>query len=330
MIKVHRVLLVLFLIISISAACIPATQPAMTQSEATNETKLLFLGNQNIAPVIYLDGTTPSGIAIDIVHELAKHIPQPCEIQVMDWTEAQTLVAQGKADVLIQINPTDERRKIYDFSDPLLESHFSIFTNTEKMGITGISSLRGLRVGVEAGGLPQQLLGADPQINLVIIPNFLEGFLDLNANRVDAVVVDYRVGSYVIAINNLKNIKVTGEPIASSYSAFAVKKGNSQTLNEINNALRIIRADGSYQKIIDKWQPTEVVFLTNEQVADRINAAVIGILLTLVLVAAIWMATLQKQLSQRKIAEEKLNEQYSTLRGIIDYSTALIFSVDRQ
>ena len=137
------------------------------------------------------------------------------------------------------------------------------------MGISGLSSLRGLRVGVEAGGLPQHLLEKDPQYQLIIIPNFTYGFKQLNEGSVDAVVVDYRVGSYVLAENNIRNIKVTGDPIDSSNSSFAVKKGNTKLLNEINNALRIIKSDGTYQKIIDKWQPTEAVFETQQQITEQ-------------------------------------------------------------
>jgi len=42
----------------------------------------------------------------------------------------------------------------------------------------------------------------------------------------------------VIAENKLRDIKVSGEPIAYSYSSFAVKKGNKQLLGEINNACK--------------------------------------------------------------------------------------------
>ena len=154
-------LVLLFVIASISAAGVMATQPILTinstqpTAEVSNNTTLLFLGNQNIAPVIYLEGSTPSGVAVDIVHAIATHMSQPVEIRAMDWSEAQVLVARGNADALIQINPTEERKKIYDFSYPLLESHFSIFTRADTIGISGITSLRGLRVGVESGGLPQ-------------------------------------------------------------------------------------------------------------------------------------------------------------------------------
>ncbi len=195
----------------------PLAKPAGPAAEAFNGTELIFLGNKNIAPVIYLKGTTPGGVAVDIVHALAKHMRRSIKISAMDWSEAQALVARGEADALIQINATEERKNIYDFSEPLLESHFSIFSRANTLDIIGTSSLRGLRVGVESGGLPHQVLGKDSRIGLTIIPDFLEGFRRLKEGAIDAVVVDYRVGSYVLAENGIKNIKVTGEPIESSY-----------------------------------------------------------------------------------------------------------------
>lgn len=304
--------------------------PAGAFNDTTgNTTPLLFLGNQNIAPVIFLDGTTPTGVAVDIVNALAKHLSEPVEIRAMNWSEAQALVARGDADALIQINPTEERKKIYDFSDPLLESHFSIFTRADRMGISGLSSLRDLRVGVESGGLPHRLLEKDPQVRVTIIPNFTEGFRQLNEGSLDAVVVDYRVGSYILAVNNIRNIRISGEPIESSFSSIAVKKGNTKLLNEINTALQIIKADGTYQNIIDNWQPTEAVFETQAQISERNYRIAILILLLLFLIAVLWSVTIKKELARRKTAEENLREQYSTLHGIIDSAHALIFSVDR-
>ncbi|CAG0942698.1 partial Glutamine-binding periplasmic protein, partial [Anaerolineae bacterium] len=333
--RLEMSLVLLVVITAIVVACAPIAQPTpIPATRATVEpsisTQLFFLGNKNIVPVVYLDGTSPSGVAVDLVHALAKHIPQPIEIIAMDWTVAQALVARGEADALIQINVTEERKKIYDFSEPFLESHFSIFTHSDVMGISGISSLRGLRIGVEAGGLPQQLLGQDPQIRLTVIPNFLEGFRSLNDGAIDAVVVDYRVGSYVLAQNGIRNIKVTGDPIQSSYSSIAVKKGNTKLLNEINHALQIIKSDGTYQRILNNWAPTEVVFETQQQITERNYRATTLILLTLLLITVIWILTINKQLTKRKATEEELRRQYSTLRGIIESTNALVFSVDRQ
>lgn len=319
------------LLASFFVACSVETgTQVQTTSASTSETTLLFLGNKNIAPVVFLDGNTPSGVAIDIVIALSEYIQQPVEIRAMDWSEAQTLVANGEADALIQINPSEERKKIYDFSDTLLESQFSIFTRSDKMGISGLSSLQGLRVGVEKGGLPQQVLQEDNMILLTIIPNFVEGFNQINDGSIDAIVVDYRVGTYIIAENNIRNIKVTGSPIATSNSSIAVKKGNTELLNEINNALQIIKSDGTYQKILDKWKPTEVVFLTQEQITKKVYQVSLLIVFILFLVTIAWVLASRKEITRRKASEEKVKDQYFTLRSIIDRENALIFSVDRK
>ncbi len=299
-------------------------------AQSPQHSKLVFLGNKNLAPVVYLDHGVPSGIVVDIVRALAKHIPQPIEIIAMDWSEAQKLVARGEADALIQINPTEERKKIYDFSDTLLVSQFSIFTTSHQVGISGTSSLHGLRVGVEAGGLPKMVLEKKPLIQLVIIPNFIDGFKSLRENTLDAVVVDYLVGSYILAESKIRNIKVTGVPIAISSSAIAVKKGNLALLDNINSALRIIKTDGTYRGILDKWKPTEGVFYSREQITHFVYLAVILFFLIVVLVAVIWLVSLKTELTNRKVVEGKLRVQYSTLRSIIDSTNALIFSVDRQ
>jgi PAS domain S-box-containing protein len=284
---------------SSSASAEPTIAPAAPGT-------LLFLGNEKIAPVIFREGSLPAGLAVDLVRALQEHMSQPVEIRAMDWKQAQTLVAQGRADALIQINSTPERAKIYDFSEPFLESHFSIFVRSNQTGISGVASLRGLRVGVESGGLPQQILGRDAGISLKVIPNFPEGFRMLEAGTIDAVVVDFRVGSYVLATEHISNIKTAGEPIASSYSSIAVRKGNTTLLAEINSALREIRADGTYQRIIASWAPTEGVFETQEQISERMFLATIVALLILLAIAVAWAVTLLRQMKRKRVAEEAL------------------------
>lgn len=300
--KLYFLLLISLLIIPYGAAI----QFTQTPGDSANNSPLLFLGNSNIAPVVFLEGTTPKGVVVDIVRALALHISQPIEIKAMNWSEAQTLVARGEADALIQINPTEERLKIYDFSDNLLESKFSIFTGSNTLGLSGVESLRGRKIGVESGGLPQKVLITDPQIHLFIIPNFSDGFYRIQEGSLDAVVVDYRVGSYVLAKNNIQNIKVTGEPVAFSNSSIAVKKGNTKLLNEINAALKIIKEDGTYQTILDSWKPKEGRFQTWEQVTEQ--TYLVGILISciIILFSIIWIMSMKKDLSRRKEAEDKL------------------------
>jgi PAS domain S-box-containing protein len=320
--------------VAMAAVCSSVVQPAQAVAaqesvlasataspEPTADTSstgaLLFLGNEKLAPVVYLDGTTPAGLAVDLVHALAAHMSRPVEIRAMDWKRAQSIVAEGKADALIQINSTPERKEIYDFSEPFLESHFAIFVRGDRTGISGISSLRGLRVGVESGGLPEQLLGKDERIPLTVIPSFPDGFRMLDAGTIDAVVVDYRVGAYVLANSGIENIKAAGHPIASSYSAIAVKKGNTALLSDINSALATIKADGTYKRIIADWAPTEGVFETQAQISERVYRAAAVVFLILLVVVSAWAVTLRTQMIRKRAAEEALGEREETYRSLV-------------
>lgn len=281
----------------VSPAAIATFQPAPAGT-------LLFLGNENLAPVVYLQGGVTSGLAVDLIRAMASHMSQPIEVRAMGWSQAQAIVASGQADALIQINETPARMSIYDFSDPFLESHFSIFVRDSQLGISDTASLRGLRVGVEAGGAPQQMLSADPQIPLTVIPDFPSAFRMLAAGQIDAVVVDYRVGGYFLATNGIRGIKTAGGPIQSSYSAIAVQKGNAKLLGEIDAALRAIKADGTYDKILDQWATTDPIFETQGQIDQRLYTYAIVALLILLLVAVAWVVSLRFQ-KARLLAGER-------------------------
>jgi ABC-type amino acid transport substrate-binding protein len=126
------------------------------------ERPALFLGNESLPPMNFVKHGKPTGIVVDLAKAVAERMHRPVEIQLMNWTEAQQLVLDGRADALLQIDPNPERLKIYDFSDPLLNTEFTIFTSAKRLGVASISGLRGLKVGVEKKGLPILLLQGDP------------------------------------------------------------------------------------------------------------------------------------------------------------------------
>ncbi len=265
---------------------------------------VLFLGNQSLPPMIYRKHGVSTGIVIDLAEAIAKRMHHSVEIQLMDWSLAQQSVLEGQADALLHINASPERLKIYDFSEPLLISEFSIFTTAERMGVSYKRDLKGLRVGVEEKGLPILLLKEYPEIIVEIIPDFVRGFALLTAGKIDAVVADRWVGCYVIAENSIRGIRLIEEPISASHSAIAVRKGNADLLADIDSALADIRQDGTYDRIIEQWRSKEVVFKTREQV-HRYWWLVAGIAAALLLTLS-GIFVLLREIRRRRVSEEKL------------------------
>lgn len=289
-------------LIMIFFTLMPINVSAQSESEAT----LLFLGNHNLPPMVYIENGTPKGLVVDIVYALEEKMGKDIEIEAMNWSEAQAIVAQGEADALIQINETEERKKIFDFSEPLLESEFSIFTLTDTTGISGIADISGLRVGVEDKGFPSVVLQTNPLINLVSAPSLQAAFEMLKERNVDVVIADKRVGAYILANQKINDVRIVGEPIAKLNSSIAVKKGNTELLAEINKGISEIKEDGTYQKILDKWQPKEVVYLTQDEIRINQYETAFSVLLLLLLVSIVWGILLFRQLAKRKKAEDAI------------------------
>ena len=76
----------------------------------------LFLGNEALPPIIFMQDGRPAGVIVDLARALAQRMHRRVEIRLMNWTQAQQLVQEGRADALLQINPSPERQEVLDFS----------------------------------------------------------------------------------------------------------------------------------------------------------------------------------------------------------------------
>jgi PAS domain S-box-containing protein len=295
---------------------------------AAEREPLVFLGDDSYPPMTFQDKGEPKGVVIDILHALEHRMGRLIEIRLMKWQEAQALVALGKADALCQMSITDARRQIYDFSEPVLEVHFSIFASTGRKGIVDLTDLHGLRVGVTAGGLPRQLVEDDPKIRMTLIDNYTQGFLMLRDRKLDAVVADQWAGSYILAELGITDVQIIGNPVARLESAIAVKKGNAALLIAINEGLKSLQADGTLDRINAKWRPKEMIFQTREQAMRTTYSIATGILVLSLAAATIWLITMRREIAERKRTEEALFKSERRFRILVDTIPDLIWLKD--
>jgi polar amino acid transport system substrate-binding protein len=73
----------------------------------------------------------------------------------------------------------------------------------------------------------------------------------LLAGKVDCVVIDNQPAQEYVKAN--PGLEILDTEFAVEDYAIAVKKGNSQLLAEVNKALSELIADGSVQKVVDKY-----------------------------------------------------------------------------
>lgn len=214
------------------------------------------------------------GIDVDIITEVAKIKKWDYNMAFPGFDAAVNAVQSGQADALMAgTTVTEARKKVFTFSDTYYDTKIVIIT-TKKQKITDYKQLKDKVVGVKNGSVAQSFLEENQEKYGFSIKVYDTGDLMYNSlatGSVDAVMDDYAVAQYAIKQGQDLKISMDGEAIGSF--AFAVKKGSQYEylINDFNEALAIMKADGRLEAILKKWlsdetsaAPSQALLLTGD------------------------------------------------------------------
>jgi len=299
---------VLITLLATLAICLPL--------KAADTKPLLFVGDKDYPPLTYVNNQQPAGMAVDVVKALAGPIKRPIRIDLMDWNLAQKMVLNGEADAVLELSASEDRLKLYDFASTTFTHQFGFVMRTGSSPTWAINDLKGKSIGVTSGGFPRSFLASQPDLRLVLIDNYKDGFDRIKSGKLDAVAVDLWVAAYLIERGQVSGVSIIGKPFATAHAAIAVKKGNTALAQEITRGIDALRAAGTLSKIEEAWRPQEVVFASRQKIKNLLELT-IGIFLAVLLTALVlWVLTLKKQIRLRKETEAALRENEEHLRNL--------------
>ncbi|MDR3581590.1 MAG: transporter substrate-binding domain-containing protein [Oryzomonas sp.] len=314
-IRLIRQVACLWAVFAVAAFNAPITACAESAPKAK---QLLLLGDRDYPPVNFIENGVAKGVMIDIVRAISQAVGRQVKIELTDWKDAQVRVQKGEADGLIGMSVTEERKKLFDFTEPVARNEFSLFVRSTEMSIRGINDLAGLTVAVTGGGLPRQFMETRSGIRLVPVDTYRDGLERLTDGRVDVFAADRWVAAYTAQKNHIHGVKIVGAPFASLPAAIAFRKGNPQLVGECNRAIEELQRNGTIGRVLDTWRPQEMVFITQGRVREIVIAAVSVFLLIIAAFMALWIAALKKQIRERKRTEESLRLSEDRLRATIE------------
>jgi cystine transport system substrate-binding protein len=104
-------------------------------------------------PYNFLNATHQvDGFDADIAKEVAKRLGMQVKFVPTEWSGMVEGLLKGKFDAVIsQMTITDDRKKVMDFSQPYMKNPVNVIVRADNTSITGLSSLKGKRVGVGLG-----------------------------------------------------------------------------------------------------------------------------------------------------------------------------------
>jgi cystine transport system substrate-binding protein len=193
------------------------------------------------------------GFDVEIGEEIAKRLGVKAEFVEGKWDGLIAGLDVKRYDAVInQVGITEERKAKFDFSDPYIASRAALIVREDNADIKGFGDLKGKKAaqsltsnyGNIAEGAGAELVGTD---------GFDQSIALVVQGRADATINDSL--SFLDFKKKQPNapVKIAATEDDASYSGVIVRKGDPELVAAINQALKDIKADGTYQKIADKY-----------------------------------------------------------------------------
>lgn len=230
-------------------------QSGGTEQAAGGEKTYRVATNAEFAPFESKDSNNQiQGFDIDLMNAMAKAGNFKVEYKHQPWNSLFPGLANGDADILLSaITINDERKQTMDFTDPYFKITQVILVQKGK-DIKSVEDLKNSsKVGVVTGQTGDlavsRLLGQDnPKIaRFESLPLVIK---ELENGGLDAVVSDSAVVGNYIKNNGNKGFSMIAVPdFEEENYGMAVRKGDTATLNMLNDALKKVRESGEYEKV---------------------------------------------------------------------------------
>ena len=191
------------------------------------------------------------GYEVDLLEEIGRRAGFELSFRRALWSViVHELVVGGVDLVCSAATVTKEREREVDFCLPHLSLALAV---VKRDGITGDTSIKGLRLGVRRGTTAEHYAkqhGA-PEPSQISESNE-KLYASLAAGELDAVIDDSPIAKYFS--QTLAGLQFAGE-LKGTEGAYAimVRKGNNKLLAEINKALVNMGKDGTQERLRFKW-----------------------------------------------------------------------------
>lgn len=203
------------------------------------------------------------GFDIDLAKEVANRLGVTLEIKPIEWSSSILSLNKGDVDVLwngVTIN--EARKQQINFSKPYLNNKLVIVKASDDNTINSKDDLTGKVLGVQVGSNDEALTADPSSKNAKEIRRYdvnVNAFLDLQAKRIDAVVIDEVAAQYYIAEKKAPFVVVENSPLTEELYGIGFRKSDAKLLAEVDRILDEMRADGTAAKISEKWFAKDIV-----------------------------------------------------------------------
>lgn len=213
---------------------------------AAENGKILMVTEATFPPYEFWEGNSILGIDPEIMREAARRTGKELVIEDMSFDSVITAVVSGKADVAASgITITPERRQKVDFSIPYVEAAQVIIV-PKGSPVRSRNDIRGKRIGVQHGATGDTYVTRNIQ-QPERFPNAALAVAAVASGKVDVAVIDQDPAKMYLTGND--QLEILPDPLTSESYAIAVRKGNPELLQAVNDAITDLKASGRLEEL---------------------------------------------------------------------------------
>jgi len=206
------------------------------------------------------------GFDIDLANAVAKKLNKKVKFQPIDWSMKETELSNGNIDLIWNgYSITDERKQKVEFSKAYLNNTQVIVTLADS-NVKTKADLAGKKVGAQNGSTAVDAVEAEENVlksfdggKLVTFDDNNAALMDLEAKRLDAIVVDEILARYYMKARGVEKYKILTENFGSEQYGVGIRKGDTKFVEAFNKALNEVIADGTAGEISKKWFEEDIL-----------------------------------------------------------------------
>ncbi len=227
--------------------------------------KIRMLVDAVYPPMEYFDPDTGklTGLDVDLGEEIGKRLGVEVEFINAKFAQLIPSLETGRADLIISsMGDTKERQETLDFIDYLkIGGQFYTLSGSDSFNTREDLCGYGVATG-RSTSIPEEIRTwsaencvsqGKPAINVVDAQTVADARVSLELGRADAAAV----GAHAVRYNMQLfpgRFKLVGEPFNGKVAGVAFLKKDSELRDAVHAAMNDMVADGTYQKIFDKWK----------------------------------------------------------------------------
>jgi polar amino acid transport system substrate-binding protein len=206
---------------------------------------IVFLGAEGYPPYGFIEKGLPAGANIDFLNALGEKLGLHVDVRLYKWADAQARFNNGEGDALAIGAITEERKKLYDFTQSTFIFEFMLFAQSHRIEEFEQLDFLHKRIAITEGSYPEAILrNGYPEAEIVFVDEMAEGFQLLTEGKVDAAIEERLVGNFLLKREGFQGITWLEDSLATNSAHIPLRKGNTALLDELNQGISALKSTG--------------------------------------------------------------------------------------